>query len=267
MGRISQGQAAVSWVESAAGSDFPIQNLPLGIFSVGQRRRRAGVAIGDFVLDLTGIADLLDEEWREDLSQPVLNGWLARGLDAQGALRSRLAELLSDERYRDDVESHLIGQTEARMHVPCLVGDYSDFYVGIHHATNVGKQFRPDNPLLPNYKYVPIGYHGRASSVRASGEPVIRPNGQRKAPDADAPEYGPSRRLDYELELGIWIGEGNELGSPIPIGEATDHIAGYCLLNDWSARDIQAWEYQPLGPFLAKNFLTSVSPWVVSPQA
>jgi fumarylacetoacetase len=154
-----------------------------------------------------------------------------------------------------------------RLHVPCLVGDYTDFYVGIHHATNVGKQFRPDAPLLPNYKYLPIGYHGRASSVRASGEPVIRPNGQRKPPDADVPEYGPSRRLDYELELGMWVGRGNELGSPIPIGEANEHIAGYCLLNDWSARDLQAWEYQPLGPFLAKNFLTSVSPWIVSAQA
>jgi fumarylacetoacetase len=256
-----------SWVDSAEGSDFPIENLPLGIFSVGQRRRKTGVAIGDFVLDLVAIADLLDEEWREDLSQPVLNGWLARGHEAQRALRDRLTELLSDERYRDDLEPQLVGQTEARMHVPCLVGDYTDFYVGIHHATNVGKQFRPDNPLLPNYKYVPIGYHGRASSVRASGEPVIRPSGQRKAADAEAPEYGPSRRLDYELELGMWIGRGNELGSPIPIGEADEHIAGYCLLNDWSARDIQAWEYQPLGPFLAKNFLTSVSPWVVDPQA
>lgn len=256
-----------SWVESAADSDFPIQNLPLGIFSVGERRRRPGVAIGDFVLDINAIADLLDDDWREDLSQPVLNGWLARGPEAQRALRLRLQELLSDERYREDVEAQLVGQTEARMHVPCLIGDYTDFYVGIHHATNVGKQFRPDNPLLPNYKYVPIGYHGRASSVRASGEPVIRPSGQRKAPDADAPEYGPSRRLDYELELGIWIGEGNELGQPIPIGEVADHIAGYCLLNDWSARDLQAWEYQPLGPFLAKNFLTSVSAWVVSSQA
>jgi fumarylacetoacetase len=256
-----------SWVESAEGSDFPIENLPLGIFSVGQRRRKAGIAIGDFVLDLVGIADLIDEEWREDLCQPVLNSWLARGNEAQRALRERLTELLSDERYRDEVEPQLVGQTEARMHVPCLIGDYTDFYVGIHHATNVGKQFRPDNPLLPNYKYVPIGYHGRASSVRASGEPVTRPSGQRKAPDADAPEYGPSRRLDYELELGIWIGQGNELGSPIPIGEAGEHIAGYCLLNDWSARDLQAWEYQPLGPFLAKNFLTSVSPWVVDPQA
>ena len=257
----------MSWVDSAAGSDFPIENLPLGIFSVGHRRRKAGVAIGDYVLDLMAIADLLDEEWRDDLSQPVLNAWLSRGHEAQRDLRERLTEILSDERYRDDVEPQLIGQTEARMHVPCFIGDYTDFYVGIHHATNVGRQFRPDQPLLPNYKYVPIGYHGRASSVRASGEPVVRPNGQRKPPDADVPEYGPSRRLDYELELGIWIGRGNDLGSPIPIGEAADHIAGYCLLNDWSARDLQAWEYQPLGPFLAKNFLTSVSAWIVSPEA
>ena len=263
----SNDPALISWCESAQGSDFPIQNLPLGIFSVGERRRQAGIAIGDYVLDLSGIADLLDEDWREDLSQPVLNGWLARGGQAQRALRERLQELLADEKYRDEVEPQLVGQSEVRFHLPCFVGDYTDFYVGIHHATNVGKQFRPDNPLLPNYKYVPIGYHGRASSVRASREPVIRPNGQRKAPDAEAPEYGPSRRLDYELELGIWIGQGNELGSPIPIGEAAGHIAGYCLLNDWSARDIQAWEYQPLGPFLAKNFLTSVSPWIVTPQA
>ena len=153
------------------------------------------------------------------------------------------------------------------MHVPCLIGDYTDFYVGIHHATNVGRQFRPDNPLLPNYKYVPIGYHGRASSVRVFGRAGDPSAGQRKPPDAEAPEYGPSRRLDYELELGIWIGRGNDLGQPIPIGEAGEHIAGYCLLNDWSARDLQAWEYQPLGPFLAKNFLTSVSPWVVSADA
>jgi len=257
----------VSWVASAQGGDFPIQNLPLGIFSETKGRRRPGVAIGDYILDLTAIADLLDEDWRDDLAQPVLNAWLVRGHEAQLALRHRLVELLSDDRYRDDIEPQLVGQTEVRLHVPCLVGDYTDFYVGIHHATNVGRQFRPDNPLLPNYKYVPIGYHGRASSVRASGEPVVRPNGQRKAPDADAPEFGPSRRLDYELELGMWIGLGNDLGQSIPIAEAADHIAGYCLLNDWSARDLQAWEYQPLGPFLAKNFLTSVSPWVVSPIA
>jgi fumarylacetoacetase len=258
----------ISWVQGAApGSDFPVQNLPLGIFSEAKGLRRPGVAIGDYILDLASAADFFDEAWREDLSQPVLNAWLSRGPEAHRALRHRLFELLTDERYRDDLEVSLLGQSEVRLHVPCLIGDYTDFYVGIHHATNVGKQFRPDNPLLPNYKYVPIGYHGRASSIRASGEPVIRPNGQSKPPDADAPEYGPCRRLDYELELGIWIGRGNELGQSIPLDEAGQHIAGYCLLNDWSARDLQAWEYQPLGPFLAKNFLTSVSPWIVSADA
>ena len=264
----THGPNAVSWVESAApASDFPVQNLPLGIFSTMGDQRRAGIAIGDFILDLQAIADLLDEDWRDDLSRPFLNGWLSRGPEAHHALRQRLFEILTDERYRDDIEMHLVGQSEAAMHLPCLVGDYTDFYVGIHHATNVGRQFRPDNPLLPNYKYVPIGYHGRASSVRASGEPVTRPSGQRKPPDAEEPSFGPSRRLDYELELGLWIGRGNALGQPIPMGEAGEHIAGYCLLNDWSARDLQAWEYQPLGPFLAKNFLSSVSPWVVSAEA
>nr|WP_294168888.1 fumarylacetoacetase [uncultured Sphingomonas sp.] len=257
-----------SWVESAQGhSDFPVQNLPLGVFSADGQGRRIGVAIGDFILDLTQAAEFLDEEWRDELAHPVLNAWLARGPAAHTALRGRLSELLSDERYRGDLEMALIGQSEARMHLPCLVGDYTDFYVGIHHATNVGRQFRPDQPLLPNYKYVPIGYHGRASSVRASGEPVIRPSGQRKPPEADEPVYGQSRRLDYELELGMWIGRGNRLGEPIQVGEAGEHIAGYCLLNDWSARDLQAWEYQPLGPFLAKNFLTSVSPWVITADA
>ena len=259
--------ARTSWVATSAGSDFPIQNLPLGIFSEAKGRRRPGVAIGDYILDLTAIADLLDEGWRGDFAQPVLNRWLGRGPDAHREFRLRLSEILSDERYRDDVEPNLIGQSEVRMHVPCLVGDYTDFYVGIHHATNVGALFRPDNPLLPNYKYVPIGYHGRASSVRPSGMPVVRPNGQRKGPDEEAPSFGPSRRLDYELELGIWIGRGNELGRPIPIGEAREHIAGFCLLNDWSARDLQAWEYQPLGPFLAKNFHTTVSSWVVTAEA
>ena len=260
--------ALVSWVEgSEPGSDFPVQNLPLGIFSTSAVDRRPGVAIGHYILDLDGIAELLDPEWGMDLSMPVLNAWLSRSSADHRALRQRLCELLTEERYRTDVESSLIGQSEAEMHLPCVIGDYTDFYVGIHHATNVGRQFRPDNPLLPNYKYVPIGYHGRASSVRVSGEPVIRPSGQRKEPDSDAPQYGPSRRLDYELELGLWIGRGNDLGQPIPIDEAEDHIAGWCLLNDWSARDLQAWEYQPLGPFLAKNFLTSVSPWVITSQA
>jgi fumarylacetoacetase len=259
-----------SWVGgSEAGSDFPVQNLPLGIFSEAKGLRRPGVAIGDYILDLAALAEagMLDEEWRADLRQPVLNAWLSRGPDAHRELRLRLSEMLADERYRDDLDVHLIGQSEVHMHLPCLIGDYTDFYVGIHHATNVGRQFRPDNPLLPNYKYVPIGYHGRASSVRASGHPVVRPCGQRKAPDAEVPEYGPSRRLDYELELAIWVGRGNALGEPIPIAEAGDHIAGYGLLNDWSARDLQAWEYQPLGPFLAKNFLTSVSPWIVTGDA
>jgi fumarylacetoacetase len=153
------------------------------------------------------------------------------------------------------------------MHLPARVGDYTDFYAGIHHATNVGKQLRPENPLLPNYKYVPIGYHGRASSIGASGSAVRRPNGQRKAADADAPSFGSSRRLDYELELGIWIGPGNRLGEPIAIKHAAEHVSGYCLLNDWSARDVQAWEYQPLGPFLSKSFATTVSCWVVTPEA
>jgi fumarylacetoacetase len=153
------------------------------------------------------------------------------------------------------------------LHVPARIGDYTDFYAGIHHATNVGRLFRPDNPLMPNYKYVPIGYHGRASSIVASGAEVRRPNGQRKPASETVPSFGPSRNLDYEMELGIWIGPGNEAGQPIPIGRAADHIAGYCLLNDWSARDIQGWEYQPLGPFLAKNFRTTISPWIVTPEA
>jgi fumarylacetoacetase len=262
--------ARKSWVETANGHPhFPIQNLPLGAFSIDGGDPRIGVAIGEMILDLrTATAEgLLDDGWKLALSLGTLNAWFAHGPDDSAALRRRLSELLSDHQHRSTIEPMLIPAAKAVMHLPCAIGDYTDFYVGIHHATNVGKQFRPDQPLLPNYKYVPIGYHGRASSVRVSGEPVVRPNGQRKAPDADVPEYGPSRRLDYELEMGIWIGRGNALGEPIPIAEASGHIAGYCLLNDWSARDLQAWEYQPLGPFLAKNFLTTISPWVVSPDA
>jgi fumarylacetoacetase len=262
--------ARSSWVASANGhADFPIQNLPLGIFSHVDGERRIGTAIGDLILDVRGLAEagLLDDRWVPALMRPTLNDWFGHG-DADGkALRRLLSDLLSAQAQRCAVELHLIDQAAATMHLPCAIGDYTDFYVGIHHATNVGKQFRPDQPLLPNYKYVPIGYHGRASSVRVSGEPVVRPKGQRKAQTAEVPEYGPSRRLDYELELGIFIGRGNALGEPIAIGEASEHIAGYCLLNDWSARDLQAWEYQPLGPFLAKNFLTTISPWVVSPEA
>ncbi len=259
-----------SWVDSANGhADFPIQNLPLGIFSVAGGEPRIGAAIGEMIVDVRGLAEtgLVDDRWLAALIRPTLNDWFAHGPEEGRALRRLLSDLLSGEAQRDAVTPHLVAQIGAEMHLPCAIGDYTDFYVGIHHATNVGRQFRPDQPLLPNYKYVPIGYHGRASSVRVSGTPVVRPKGQRKAPDADAPEYGPSRRLDYELELGMFIGRGNALGETISIGRAADHIAGFCLLNDWSARDLQAWEYQPLGPFLAKSFLTSISPWVISPDA
>ena len=257
-----------SWVASANGHpDFPIQNLPLGVFLPLHGDPRIGVAIGNLVLDLRAAAALLDPAWQRALSQPVLNDWFAHGPADATALRRRLSELLSEVANRAEVERHLVAQADATMVLPARIGDYTDFYVGIHHANNVGRQFRPDAPLLPNYKYVPIGYHGRASSVRVSGTPVTRPSGQRKPPEAAEPVYGPTQRLDYELELGLWIGRGNELGSSIPIGEAGEHIAGYCLLNDWSAREIQAWEYQPLGPFLAKNFLTSISPWVITADA
>ena len=262
--------ARLSWVASANGhADFPIQNLPLGVFSHSGGEPRIGVAIGDGIVDLRGLgeAGLLDDRWLAPLMRPTLNEWFGHGPDEARALRRLLSELLSGEAQRSAVEPHLVQQADATLHLPCAIGDYTDFYVGIHHAMNVGKQFRPDQPLLPNYKYVPIGYHGRASSVRVSGEGVIRPNGQRKPPEVETPEYGPSRRLDYELELGMFIGRGNKLGAPISIGDAAEHIAGYCLLNDWSARDLQAWEYQPLGPFLAKNFLTTISPWVITPDA
>lgn len=260
-----------SWVESANGHpDWPIQNLPLGVFALRDGEPTIGVAIGDMVLSLRAVVDeglIDDEDLAEACRAPLLNDLFGLGYEAMGTLRTRLSTLLSKKKFRGQVKPHLVPMARVEMQLPAQVGDYTDFYVGIHHATNVGKLFRPDNPLLPNYKYVPIGYHGRASSVRVSGHPVIRPQGQRKAPDQDVPARAPSARLDYELEMGIWVGEGNALGEPIPIGEAPRHIAGYCLLNDWSARDLQAWEYQPLGPFLAKSFLTTVSPWVVTPHA
>ncbi|OYW85358.1 MAG: fumarylacetoacetase, partial [Sphingobium sp. 32-64-5] len=248
-------------------SDFPIQNLPLGVFSVGGDAPRIGTAIGDYVLDLKATAGLFPADIAAALSEPVLNDLFALPATARRALRQRLSDLLSDEAHRSAVTPHLFPAAECRMHLPARIGDYTDFYVGIHHATAVGKLFRPDSPLLPNYKHVPIGYHGRASSIRESGVPVVRPKGQTKAPDADAPIFGPSQRLDYELELGVFIAGGNALGQPIDIKDAPDHIAGLCLLNDWSARDLQAWEYQPLGPFLAKNFQSTISPWVITSEA
>ncbi len=259
-----------SWVPSANGhADFPIQNLPLGIFSPRSEGPRAGTAIGDKIVDLWALAEtgLLPRADVLPLENPTLNAFFALPKADRVAFRQRLSELLSDEQYREKVEPLLYDAGDCTLHLPARIGDYTDFYVGIHHAMNIGKQFRPDNPLLPNYKYVPIGYHGRASSVRVSGDPVVRPNGQRKAPDEDAPVRGPSRRLDYELELGVWIGPGNELGTSIDIADAGDHVAGFGLLNDWSARDLQGWEYQPLGPFLAKNFHSTVSPWVITAEA
>lgn len=256
--------ALSSWVPGADGHpDFPVQNLPYGIFSVDGGEKRPAVAIGDKLLDLSAISGLLPVE----LHGATLNALFALPAARRLALRRKLSELLSVESHRPALAPHLHDRSAVTMHLPAAIGDYTDFYVGIHHANNIGRQFRPDNPLLPNYKYVPIGYHGRASSIRPSGIPLVRPKGQRKPPEAEAPVVGPSARLDYELELGVWIGRANDLGEPIPIAEAAGHVAGFCLLNDWSARDFQAWEYQPLGPFLAKNFHTTVSPWVVTPEA
>ena len=252
-----------SWVASANGhADFPIQNLPFGLFSPAGEAPRPGVAIGESILELQAlVAAGLSRDVPADVATVMATPALRK------ALRQQLSKLLSDTQYRVAAEPYLHAAGDCTVHLPMRVGDYTDFYVGIHHATKVGSLFRPDAPLLPNYKHVPIGYHGRASSVRPSGEAVVRPSGQTRAPDADAPTFGPSRRLDFELELGVWIGQGNDLGRPFNIAYAPDHIGGFCLLNDWSARDFQAWEYQPLGPFLAKNFLTTVSPWVITPEA
>lgn len=256
-----------SWVPGADGHpDFPVQNLPLGVFSPAGGAPRIGTAIGDRIVDLSGIATLLPEGVAPALAHPTLNVLFALPAGERLALRRRLSTLLSDPAHRVAVEPMLHAAADCTMHLPCAVRDYTDFYAGIHHAEAVGRLFRPDAPLLPNYKWVPIGYHGRASSVRPSGVPVTRPNGQRKG-TTDAPGFGLSERLDYELELGVWLAGGTTLGEPIPIARAAGHVAGLCLLNDWSARDLQTWEYQPLGPFLAKSFHTTVSPWVVTIEA
>jgi fumarylacetoacetase len=260
--------SAASWVEGAdTHPDFPVQNLPLGVFSTAGAKPRIGTAIGDYVLDLSALAASGVLPAADSLSGHTLNMLFAQPCATRKALRHAIFDLLTAATKKPEVKGHLHLAADVTMHLPTQIGDYTDFYVGIHHATNIGKLFRPDNPLLPNYKHIPIGYHGRASSVRVSGTPVIRPNGQRLAPGADAPEFGPCRRLDYELELGIWIAGENALGTPVAIADAANRVAGFSILNDWSARDIQAWEYQPLGPFLAKNFLTSISPWVVTAEA
>jgi fumarylacetoacetase len=239
-----------SWVHSAnrPGCDFPIQNLPVGVFQIGvESRTRLGIAIGDFILDAG--------KW---LAGNTLNGYLALSATQRRDLRQEWSRALEE----GAVQQSLFPQAECAMRLPAVVGDYTDFYASIHHATNMGRIFRPDNPLLPNYKHVPIAYHGRSSSLVVSGTPVRRPCGQ-----LGEGRFGPTCEMDYEVELGAFLGPGNRQGEPIPVQEAQQHIAGVCLVCDWSARDVQRWEYQPLGPFLSKNFSTSLSPWMITMEA
>jgi fumarylacetoacetase len=266
-----------SWVASAnqPGVDFPIQNLPIGIF----RRRgeaapfRGGIAIGDSILDLkaavaAGVLSGTALQAASEAAGEKLNGFMAMGQPSWSSLRlavSRMLRIGSAEQPR--ITAALVKISDAEFAVPAVIGDFTDFYTSIYHAMRVGKIFRPDNPLMPNYKWVPVAYHCRSSSIGISGQTFPRPLGQHKQPDADAPTFGPSMQLDYELELGMFVGPGNAMGRPICLDSAEDHIFGLSLLNDWSARDIQSWEYQPLGPFLGKNFATTISPWIVSLEA
>ncbi len=273
--------SALSWVASAndGATDFPIQNLPFGVFrpAVSSDAPAVGVAIGDHILDIAACsrAGLFDGDAATAAATCFgghLNGLMALGPAAWSALRHAIFDLLhadhaDAERNCEVAGPLLLPQAQAELFVPADIGDYTDFYASVFHATNVGRMMRPDNPLLPNYKYVPIGYHGRSSSIVVSGAPVRRPWGQTRPEGVEAPLFGPSKRLDYELEVGAYVGVGNDLGSPVPLDAADAHLFGLCLLNDWSARDMQAWEYQPLGPFLAKSFATSVSPWVVTVEA
>jgi fumarylacetoacetase len=275
--------ALISWVDSAndPNADFPPQNLPIGVFSRGDSAK-IGVAIGDAILDVdacvrAGMFESVDTLVRRALRTATLNELMAFGRSGVTKVRRQLSRLVRADtpdgarakRLRDDI---LVPASECELEMPVKIGDYTDFYASIHHATNVGALFRPDNPLLPNYKWVPIAYHGRASSITPGGSPVVRPLGQSRKDGEAVPAFGPSRALDYEIELGAYIcavndGEANARGERIPLAHAEDCVFGLCLVNDWSARDIQNWEYQPLGPFLAKNFATSVSPWVVTMDA
>ncbi|MBH0042683.1 MULTISPECIES: fumarylacetoacetase [unclassified Pseudoalteromonas] len=266
-----------SWVESANvdNCDFPIQNLPFAEF----RRKgsdeafRGGVAIGDQVIDLAKLSKLNvlkgDAKTAADAaSEATLNTFMGLGEQYWSALRLALSKALrAGSEHQQALSNTLVAQSDIEFSLPCRIGDYTDFYTSIYHATAVGSLFRPDNPLLPNYKWVPIGYHGRSSSIDVSGQTFHRPKGQTKAPDAEVPSFGPCKRLDYELEVGIYLGKGNALGDAIAIENAENHVFGFCVFNDWSARDLQAWEYQPLGPFLAKNFASTVSPWIVTTEA
>jgi fumarylacetoacetase len=258
----------VSWVPVPADSDFPIQNLPFGVFRTD--RTRVGVAIGDQILDLAAVQA---GGWLNDLDLPhdvfaqaTLNQFIELGQDRWQAVRGEISALLTAGDRRLAADRYLFAQADAEMILPIDIGDYVDFYSSIEHATNVGQMFRPDDPpLLPNWRHLPVGYHGRASSIVVSGTPVVRPHGQRRGPAG--PTFGPSQRLDIELEVGFVTGTANRLGTPLPIGRAEENIFGVCLVNDWSARDIQAWEYQPLGPYLGKSFATTMSPWVVTLDA
>ncbi|MBS0315941.1 MAG: fumarylacetoacetase [Proteobacteria bacterium] len=266
-----------SWVPSAnaAGTDFAIQNLPFSVF----RRQgssedwRGGVAIGDQILDLAavaaaGVIEGAAFDALQAASGAALNPLMALGPGAWSALRLALSRALREgSAAQAKLGTCLVPQSAAEHRVPARIGDYTDFYTSVYHATNIGRQFRPDNPLTPNFKWIPIGYHGRSSSIGVSGQQFLRPVGQAMPAGAAQPSFGPCKRLDYELELGVFVGPGNALGEPVAIAQAEDHVFGLCLLNDWSARDLQAWEYQPLGPFLAKNFATTISPWIVTLEA
>ncbi len=266
-----------SWVASANApeTDFPIQNLPYAVFSRDGETPRVGVALGDALIDVAALRALPSESLSaqramDACAAPTMNALMSCDVEALRALRHALSTWYSasaDDTQRAVLTEALIPRRDVSLHVPAAVGDYTDFYASIHHATNVGRLFRPDQPLLPNYAWVPIGYHGRASSIVASGTPVRRPYGQRRGPNDEVPTFAPSASLDYELEVGAWVRGGNAQGSTIPIKSADAHLFGLSLLNDWSARDIQAWEYQPLGPFLGKSFATSVSPFVVTREA
>jgi fumarylacetoacetase len=267
-----------SFIEIASDSHFPLENLPFGVFKSRDRTARIGVALGDYVVDLAALGAAghfkdLAPEASAALTRDSLNDFLALGRPAWKKVRAILQELLAAEKpaLRDDAKLRdrvFHRQSDVVMQLPVNIGNYTDFYSSYHHAHNVGTMLRgPENALMPNWKWLPVAYHGRASSVVVSGTDVRRPKGQMKPPDALSPVFGPTKSLDYELEMAFLIGPGNSLGQPVPIDQAADHIFGFVLMNDWSARDVQAWEYQPLGPFLAKNFCTSISPWVVTMEA
>ncbi len=260
-----------TWLTIASDSDFSIHNLPLGIFDPGDGRPCAGMAIGDHIVDLAAAAEsgLLGKKryFKKLFEQPVLNDFIAEGKTVTSRVRRKIQAWLCLPSPPENAARILVDRRNVQMLMPIRVGDYTDFYSSIEHATNVGKMFRPDNPLLPNWRWIPVGYHGRSSSIVVSGTPVRRPYGQILPKDQDTPVFAPSQRLDFELEMAFVIGKNTVLGETIPVARAEEYIFGLLLFNDWSARDIQRWEYVPLGPFLGKNFGSSVSPWIVPLEA